>query len=175
MGLPAASPLAVRHTARLIVLDPADRVLLIKYEAARDLDPARPGERGFWYTPGGGLDPGETHEQAARRELAEETGITEAAIGPCVALWDAPVMLFRRQAFTYSRFFLVRAPSDRLDTSQLAGTENDPVLDVRWWAAGELAATREHVEPAAIVPVILGILRGEVPAAPAVVAPAVVA
>jgi 8-oxo-dGTP pyrophosphatase MutT (NUDIX family) len=53
--------LPVRDTARALVLDPQDRLLLIQYEAVRDVDPARPGLRAFWFTPGGGLEPGETH------------------------------------------------------------------------------------------------------------------
>ena len=67
-----------RPTARLLVLDPADRVLLFSATDPR-------GQ--VWFTPGGGVHRGESLEAAAVRELAEETGHVraEADIGPLVA------------------------------------------------------------------------------------------
>lgn len=46
-----------------VVTDPQDRVLLIH-------------EHDRWQTPGGEVESGESHEEALRREVAEETGIT---------------------------------------------------------------------------------------------------
>lgn len=132
------SDIPVRHTSRLIILDPADRILLIQYATPRDVDPARPGLRAIWYTPGGGIEPGETPEAAARRELIEETGIADAAIGPCVARRSALVDVFLRTAYTHERYFLVRAPSEAFDMSGLAETDIDPVRAVRWIDALEL-------------------------------------
>jgi 8-oxo-dGTP pyrophosphatase MutT (NUDIX family) len=37
-----------------------------------------------WITPGGALEPGETAEQVALRELQEETGIESVELSPCV-------------------------------------------------------------------------------------------
>jgi len=53
-----------RRAARVVVLDPKDRLLLIN---GRD-----PGSRhgaDWWEIPGGGIDPGETSLEAVRREL----------------------------------------------------------------------------------------------------------
>jgi len=52
----------------LVVVDPSDRVLLVK----RNMEP----QKGFWCLPGGFMELGETPEQAALRELKEETGLS---------------------------------------------------------------------------------------------------
>ena len=54
-----ASP-TVRHAARVILLDEADRVLLVRFEYA--------GRR-WWATPGGALEGDETHAQAGESLL----------------------------------------------------------------------------------------------------------
>ena len=62
--------LRLRPAARLIVLDPEGRALMFRYDV--------PGRDPFWVTAGGEVEPGETFEDAARRELLEETGCEAA-------------------------------------------------------------------------------------------------
>ena len=59
--------MGLRRASRLILLDSQRRVLLLLHAGTN-------GES-FWSPPGGGLETGETFEQAARREAMEETGI----------------------------------------------------------------------------------------------------
>lgn len=51
----------------LVVVDDRERLVLVK----RSTDP----KKGFWCLPGGFMELGETPEQAALRELKEETGL----------------------------------------------------------------------------------------------------
>ncbi len=74
-------------------IETADVVLLAAHKGAlhvlvieRGWDPFE----GQLALPGGHVDPGETSEQAARRELAEETGITAPAALRRVGRFDAP-------------------------------------------------------------------------------------
>jgi 8-oxo-dGTP pyrophosphatase MutT (NUDIX family) len=63
----------VRHTARVVLFDENGRVLLARFEYD--------GKR-WWAAPGGGLERAETHEEAARREIREETGLDLQNLGP---------------------------------------------------------------------------------------------
>lgn len=164
------SVLPLRDTARGLIFDPHDRLLLIQYAAAIDVDPARPGLRAFWFTPGGGLEAGESHEEALRRELAEEIGVTGATIGPHVARRETPLLLFREPRFVRERYFVVRLPSPAIDTALLAETESDPVLEVRWWPLAALEATTDVIEPRSLVALARRVLAGDGPAAPVALA-----
>ena len=157
--------LPTRDTARALVLDPENRLLLIQYEAVMDVDPSRPG-RAFWFTPGGGLEEGETHEEALRRELEEEIGVLDVPLGPWVGWREAPFLLFRKPQFVRERHYLIRLPSSAIDTSRLAETEDNPVLDVRWWPLPELEATLYPIQPGGFVGLAKRIVRGDVPSVP---------
>ncbi|WP_203907099.1 NUDIX domain-containing protein [Rhizocola hellebori] len=61
-----------RRAAAVIIRD--GKVLMVR-ERSRG-DTGRHDGQSYWTLPGGGLQPGETDEQAVRREVAEEVGLT---------------------------------------------------------------------------------------------------
>ena len=63
------------HVVAGVIRDARGRVLLARRTEGRDL-------AGLWEFPGGKVEAGETVEQALRRELIEEIGITIGAVHP---------------------------------------------------------------------------------------------
>lgn len=97
----------------------------------------------FWATPGGSLEPGETHPQAIVRELREELGIADAALGPHLAtrVKDHPVAGQPvRQA---ERYYLVRVRAETVTPASAAQTDN--IQEWRWWTLPEITATQQVI------------------------------
>src|SRR5579875_3223661 len=130
----------IRHAVRVLLLDQCDSLLLFRAE-----DPESGGA--FWFPPGGGLEEGEDAAAAARRELAEETGMTDLRLGPEV--WH------RRHIFTWrgvaydqrERWFVTRAARFEPDNGAMTETEKLDIKAYRWWTLEELKATRELLTP----------------------------
>ena len=153
-----AAGAVLRPTARVLLIDAAERVLLF--------DMHSDDGQVFWAPPGGGVEPGETHEQAAVRELTEETGWASPVLGPEIG--------HRRHVVSWSgvrydcreRWYLARV--DRLEVDDAGWTEEErtDMRAHRWWTPDELAATADRLVPADLASVVATILRDGPPGEP---------
>src|SRR5205814_2744740 len=75
-----------RPSARLILLDPRNRLFLFNVHDPAVFDPADPFHDPFWVMIGGLVDPGEGFVQAAVREAYEETRL--AVVGEPRWVWQ---------------------------------------------------------------------------------------
>ena len=135
-----------RPSARLILLDPQDRVFLFKVHQPSVYDPADPFRDPFWILIGGLVDPGEAFAETAMREAREETGVV---VDDVRWVWSRErVMQWRdKRVLHREQFFLGRAGSSAVDTSGLDEKEKSWTIDHRWWSADEIAASTERFEP----------------------------
>ncbi|MEO0476231.1 MAG: NUDIX domain-containing protein [Planctomycetota bacterium] len=126
-----------RHAARVLLLDRHDRVLLLRCQ--------EPGsDRAFWITPGGGLDEGETYEQAAARELYEETGMSGVELGPCVWTRTHTFPWLGKQYRQHERFFLLQVEQHVVDTTAHTEEEKLALTAYHWWSAEEIARAKDQ-------------------------------
>lgn len=148
-----------RPTSRLVVLDPQDRLLLLLVEDPKLWHPR------FWITPGGGVEPGESFEQAAQRELWEETGIV-APLGPCI--WSRRVLVPFDGGLVDmdERYFVVRVDAVEVGPGSPTAWEQEVLTAHRWWTLDDLRQTDEVVAPRCLATVLPPILAGRYPAEP---------
>ncbi|MES2031441.1 MAG: NUDIX domain-containing protein [Pseudomonadota bacterium] len=134
-----------RPSARLLIVNDAGSVLLFRY--THRTGPLAGDD--YWATPGGGVEPGEQYEQAAIRELREETGLIRASIGDSVADREQVVrMPDGEYVICCEKYFVVRANELALTEASWTAIESDVIADMRWWSETELLAATDTVWPA---------------------------
>lgn len=157
-----ADGLRIREAVRAVLIDPDDRVLLVRFEF-----PA--GTR--WAMPGGGVEPGEDPIVSLRRELLEEVGLDDPAIGAHV--WDRLAIIpFPNGMWDgqRERFHLVRThrfdPTPVFTSEQLAA---ELVFELRWWTLDEIVDAVDAgvvFAPRTLPDHLAALLAGQVPNTP---------
>lgn len=161
--------LRIRQAVRALLLTPASEVLLVRFEFPT---------RHVWALPGGGLDPGEDHLTALHRELAEETGLINANVGPHI--WTREhVIPFLDGSYDGQRDQIHLVHTHRFDAVPAIGWEQmraERVHEMRWWTVDEISAHATRVAtgdastvgfaPAAFADVLRQLIDLGVPAEP---------
>ncbi|MFY9577859.1 MAG: NUDIX domain-containing protein [Gaiellaceae bacterium] len=126
-----SSGLPLRPAVRALILDPDERVLLVRFEWP---------DKAVWAPPGGGIDPGESAEQAIVRELAEECGLRDFELGPCIwtrTHWHAD---FEGWGGQTERIYLVRTEAfEAAPEWSVEQLLSEGMTDLRWFTRKELA------------------------------------
>ncbi|WAX77702.1 NUDIX hydrolase [Streptomyces sp. KMM 9044] len=150
----------LRRVARVVLLDPRNRILLLHGH-----EPDDPADD-WWFTPGGGVEGDESREQAALRELAEETGITEVELGPVLWRRTCSFPFAGRRWDQDEWYYLARTTGRVTGDTALTELERRSVTGARWWTCPELARARETVYPTRLAELLRTLLDEGPPAGP---------
>jgi 8-oxo-dGTP pyrophosphatase MutT (NUDIX family) len=148
----------VRSCVRVVLQDAGGRILLFRAQLE-----SRSSEH-WWELPGGGIEPGETYQQTAVRELAEETGllISPAQVGPPrwrrTSTWTARgVRRLQHEVVVHVRLDADRPP---ITDGGRTAEELEEYVEARWWDVTELLASSERFYPGRLPALLPAFLAG---------------
>ena len=132
----------IRHVARILLFDEQNRCLLFLTKFPKDFN--RPSR---WITPGGGIEAGETPEQAAIRELFEETTLVVNSLGEAVAEDTYRVENSTGTIVSGIRtFFVHKTAAELVSLVNMAEQERADIEELRWWSLAELYSEKPNVQ-----------------------------
>lgn len=129
---------AQRRASRLIVIDCEGRILLLRHALQN-------GET-FWATPGGGVEEGETFEEAALREASEELGVACLSV---MFLWEqtAEFIYIDHPVRQQERFFRVESDLTALFANVDEIHRREGIVETKWWTPAEIESSKETIFP----------------------------
>lgn len=121
---------------------------------------------GFWATPGGALEPGESYNHAVIRELREELGLQNVELGAHLATRTKDHLVAGQPVRQVERYYIARVQAK--EVSPQSATQTDDILAWQWWTLPELNSTEQTVYPIELAAMIEEFLSSGAPETPVV-------
>ena len=161
----------MHQSIRVLLFNSANELLFMGAEDKK-LTGADGNKGRFWFLVGGSLEKGETFQAAAKRELTEETGLTDADVIWGAEIAEGVVHLKKngQPLDIYQRFVVAKTEKDAVHLHDLDEWEQNAVKALRWFSQKEIQTSKETIYPRmlkAYLPQIISdlpkLLTGEAP------------
>ena len=138
----------MHQSARILLFNSANALLFMGAED-KNLTGTDGNKGRFWFLVGGSLENGETFQAAARRELTEETGLTDANVVWSAEIAEGVVHLKEngKPLDIYQRFIVAKTKKDAVHLHDLDAWEQNAVKGLRWFSPEEIQTSKETLYP----------------------------
>lgn len=138
----------MHQSIRILLFNPAHELLFMGAED-KNLTGVDGNKGRFWFLVGGTLEAGETFQAAAKRELTEETGLTDADVvwGAEIAEGTVHLKKNNQPLNIYQRFIVAKTEKDTVRLNNLDAWEQNAVKGLRWFSPEEIQTSKETLYP----------------------------
>lgn len=160
--------LPIRKSVKILLINEKNELLLMCAD-----DPMVTSSDGkyhgrFWFTVGGQIEEGENLEQAAIRELHEETGLKEeeVALGPVVWYGEFDLFLQGKLNHLHQTFLVGKTKKEEVSLSNLDEWETTAVKKLAWFSLEQIKTSKDVIYPVVLKDYLPDILLGQYPDEP---------
>lgn len=130
----------VRNTVRIVLLNHKDELLLMHIDDPRTRSIGNKYNGSFWVTIGGQIEINETVQEAAVRELFEETGIkrNEVNFGKIIWLRELDLIMYGKPYHIKEKYIAARTNKITVSTTNLTKDEIGVVKKIEWFSLQDI-------------------------------------
>ena len=159
-----------RNSIRVILINDKKEILLMCVEDKKTTSSDGTYSGPFWVLVGGGMEPGEDINEAAFRELNEETGFSmeDVELGPVVWRSETNMVLAGTPSHITDNYIVAKLKRKNCEISNENFTdwEKEVVRKVAWFSLEQIKKISDPVYPRGLADRLSDILDGKYPEEP---------